>query len=441
MYKIGFFGLTQKTFQSSKEKVYQESVNSLLKLAKKIDFTLISAPNLIEDKETLIEFLSKLEKDKVNAIIVQTTTFFSGFLGEEISKISLPLIIWALPEPELDNNLKWNSLCALNLLSSIIKKYNPKLKFRWIYSKPESIDDLEKILIALKNVELLRNLKIGHIVGNAPGFVNLEVSSHILKDKFGIEVVNYENISYVLKVSESISKKEINELKEKIKKRCLLNIDESLLEKSISIALAYLKISEKDKISAFASRCWPDYPQTLSLFPCFSFALAGEKIPISCEGDILSSLSMVMLKNLSQKPVVVLDLVYFDNKNMVFWHCGNAPISLAKKEVILDFHFNHPDKGVIVDSRLKEGEVTVFSFNQELKNSIVFSGKAYYPFKTKFRGTFLIIVDLPVEPRRIFEVILEEGFPHHFTIVHGSYEELIKEIMFWLDIPILDFHM
>ncbi len=438
MFKVGFLGLTQKTFQSEKEKVYQISINSLLDLSKKMDFYLIYSPNLIEDKRDLEIFLDKLKREKVDVVIVQLTTFFSGLLGEEISKISNPLILWALPEPELDNKLKWNSLCALNLLSSIIKKYNPNLKFRWIYSEPELSSDLEKLIKVLKNIKMLRDLKIGYVVGYAPGFVNLDISTKILKEKLGVEVVYYQNIDEIIKTSEHISKEEIEKEKRKIKEKCLLKVDESWLDKSISISLAYLKIAERDDISAFASRCWPDFSQNFSFFPCFSFALSGEKIPISCEGDILSAVSMVMLKNLSEKPTTVLDLVYFDDKSMVFWHCGNSPLSITQGTPEIDFHFNHPGKGSVIDGRIREGEVTVFSFNQELKNSIVFSGKVHYPFKTKFKGSFLYLGDLKVKPKKIFESIIEEGFPHHFTIVLGNYEELIEETMYWLEIPIIN---
>ncbi|MFN3699575.1 MAG: hypothetical protein ACK4SU_05175, partial [Dictyoglomus sp.] len=322
MFKVGFLGLTQKTFQSEKEKVYHKSINSLLELSKKLDFSLIFATNLIEDKKDLENFLNKLTKEEhVDVIIVQLNTFFSGLLGEEISRISLPLILWALPEPELDNRLKWNSLCALNFIASIIKKYNPNLKFRWIYSNPDSVDDLEKSLLALKNIKLLKNLKIGYVVGHAPGFTNLEISPNILKDKLGVEIVYYPSIDEIIRVSENISKEEIEEEKRKIKENCLLKVEESWLDKGIKIGLAYLKIAERDNISAFASRCWPDFSQNLSFFPCFSFALSGERIPVSCEGDILSSVAMTMLKNLSNQPTTVLDLVYFDDNNMVFWHC------------------------------------------------------------------------------------------------------------------------
>jgi len=39
---------------------------------------------------------------------------------------NLPIIFWAIPEPEIKGNLKWNSLCALNFFASLIKRFKPK---------------------------------------------------------------------------------------------------------------------------------------------------------------------------------------------------------------------------------------------------------------------------------------------------------------------------
>lgn len=437
MIKVGFIGLTQKTFQNDKEKVYERSLSSLIKLSKKIDFNIIYSPILIQEIDMLENYLEKFRSENVDITIFQTTTFFSGYLGEIIAKFPYPKVLWAIPEPEIDNNLKWNSLCGLNLLSSIIKRCNPTSKFYWVYAEPENTNDFERIIKVFKTIKFLNNLRIGHFIGTAPGFINLNVDYQRIKEKLGVEIILYSDLNEIIKISENIMKNMINEEKIKIKQKFKIKVEESLLDKAISIALAFLKLAERDNIKAFASRCWPDFSQNLSIFPCFSFAFVGDEIPISCEGDILNSIAMSMLKFLTRSSTSVLDLVYFDEYGIVLWHCGNTPFSLSENTPEIDFHFNHPGKGVVINSRFKKGEVTIFAFNQELKNSIVFSGKISYPFEKKFKGSFAYLTDLPQKPKEIFDIIINEGFPHHFTLSYGNNVELIKEIMYWLEIPLI----
>lgn len=349
---------------------------------------------------------------------------------------NLPIIFWAIPEPEIKGNLKWNSLCALNFFASLIKRFNPKKKFDWIYIFPEDNNkELIEILKVLKVLKDLKNLKIIQLVGTAPGFFNLEISEELLKSKLGIEIKKYPSLDILKEIINSLDKNEIEKVKEEIKKNINIPIEEKWLEEGVKIALAIEELAQKEKAGAIASRCWPDFRENLSIFPCFSFAIVSEKIPVSCEGDILSALGMYILKEISGKPTSVLDLVYYDNKGIVLWHCGNTPPSITEPPLNLDYQFNHPGMGTTLDSKFKEGEVTLFAFNQELRNYLAISAKISYPFENKFRGSYAYISDLPLPPKELFDLILKEGFPHHLILSYGDLKNSIRKLLYWLDIP------
>ncbi|ACK41789.1 MULTISPECIES: L-fucose isomerase-like protein [Dictyoglomus] len=439
MLKLGFLGVTQKTFKSQKEDIYNRSIDVLLKLSQKLSFELIYSPSLIEDPFILQKILEEWQ-DKIDFLLFQTTTFAGGFLGEILAKSDLPVIFWAIPELEIKGNLKWNSLCSLNFFASLIKKFNPKKKFDWIYTFPEEENkELIEILKVLKILKNLKSLKIIHLVGTAPGFFNLEVSYELLKSKFGIEIKNYPSLDIIVEIIKSLDKNELEKTKEEIKKIINIPIEEKWLDEGLKIAIALEELAKKENAKAIASRCWPDFRETLSIFPCFSFAIVSEKIPVSCEGDILSALGMYILKEISEKPTSVLDLVYYDNKSIILWHCGNTSLSLTKPPISLDYQFNHPGMGSTIDSKFKEGEVTLFSFNQDLKNALIFSGKISYPFESKFKGSFAYITDLPIKPRELFDTIVKEGFPHHLVLSYGNFVALIKKVLYWLEIPSITF--
>lgn len=203
----------------------------------------------------------------------------------------------------------------------------------------------------------------------------MEISEELLKSKLGSKIKKYPSLDILKEIINSLDKNEIEKVKEEIKKNINIPIEEKWLEEGIKIALAMEELAQKEKAGAIASRCWPDFRENLSIFPCFSFAIVSEKIPVSCEGDILSALEMYILKEISGKPTSVLDLVYYDNKGIVLWHCGNTPPSITEPPLNLDYQFNHPEMGTTLDSKFKEGEVTLFAFNQELRNYLAISEK------------------------------------------------------------------
>lgn len=436
MLNVGFIGVTQKTFKYRKEEVFNESINVLKSFADKVPFNLIYNDTLIDDPNFLADLMRDWET-KIDLLIVQTTTFSSGNIGEIIAKSNIPVIYWALPEPEIANNLKWNSLCALNFFVSLLKRFNPNKKFKWVYSPIHDASELLRELKIYKVVKSLKNLRIGHLVGTAPGFLNLDISEDLIKEKLGTEIVKFPNLDLLMETIKNLDEEEVRKEKANLIGKIDMKIEEKWLDEGIKISLALRKIAKDYKLGAIASRCWPDFKEKLSIFPCFSFAVLNEEIPVSCEGDILSSLAMYMLKELSQTPTTVLDLVYYDEKGIVLWHCGNTPLSLTKSKVHLDYQFNHPGMGTVIDSRFKEGEVTIFSFNQDMKNALVFSGKISYPFDTKFQGSFAYVTDLTVKPKELFDIILREGFPHHLVLSYGNYVDLIKEVLYWLEIPVI----
>ncbi|MGB9857755.1 MAG: hypothetical protein ACPLKX_06420 [Dictyoglomaceae bacterium] len=435
MLKIGFLGVTQKTFKNQKEDLYNKSIEVLLKLSKKLSFEILFSPSLIEDSEVLKKVLEEWQ-NKIDFLLVQTTTFAGGFLGEIIAKSDFPVIFWAIPEPEIKGNLKWNSLCALNFFASLIKKFNPNKKFDWIYTFPEEENkDLIEMFKILKILKDIKGLKMIHLIGTAPGFLNLEIPYELLKSKLGIEIKNYPSLDALTEIMNSLDKNKIEKAKEEIKKTINVTIEEKWLDEGLKIALTMEELAKKENAKVIASRCWPDFRENLSIFPCFSFAIASENIPVSCEGDILSALGMYMLREISEKPTSVLDLVYYDDKGIILWHCGNTPPSIAKPPLNLDYHFNHPGMGTTLDGRFKEGEVTLFAFNQDLKNYLALSAKISYPFEDKFRGSYAYVTDLPISPKELFELILREGFPHHLVLSYGDLKNSIGKLLYWLDIP------
>ena len=105
----------------------------------------------------------------------------------------------------------------------------------------------------------------------------MEISEELLKSKLGIEIKKYPSLDILKEIINSLDKNEIEKVKEEIKKNINIPIEEKWIEEGVKIALAMEELAQKEKAGAIASRCWPDFRENLSIFPCFSFAIVSEK--------------------------------------------------------------------------------------------------------------------------------------------------------------------
>jgi hypothetical protein len=121
--------------------------------------------------------------------------------------------------------------------------------------------------------------------------------------------------------------------------------------------------------------------------PCASFGLLTDRgIPTTCEGDILSAVSMLALKYISNYTPILMDMSNIDEKDesVFLWHCGVASKCYAKKDTFrLEDHFNpgppKPDGGWHIMAPIAAMEfdpmrVTIMRFTHESSAMFLMGG-------------------------------------------------------------------
>ena len=85
---------------------------------------------------------------------------------------------------------------------------------------------------------------------------------------------------------------------------------------SVKMYLSIRKISEENDYSAVAFSCWPKLMPLEGMSGCLINALLNNTgIPAGCEADVLSTVSMLLLKILTGSSTVLMDLPKFDVKD------------------------------------------------------------------------------------------------------------------------------
>lgn len=169
-------------------------------------------------------------------------------------------------------------------------------------------------------------------------------------------------------------------------------------------------------------------------------------IAAGCEADVLSTISMMILRDLTGKIVALMDLPKFDDKDdsLLLWHCGSAPIEMAnsrgtilEKHYFADYAESLKNCGPVTDMIFKKGEVTVFRLTGESDSFYYLTGKFFDEDKKSFHGSRGWVNELklygkPIGAMDMANTLITNGLPHHFPMVMEDAGKYLEEFAWWL---------
>ena len=190
--------------------------------------------------------------------------------------------------------------------------------------------------------------------------------------------------------------------------------------------LACRKLAGEMNLAAMTIGSYPKCQGTM----CLPIAwLNQEGLPTGCEGDVNSTLSMLMLSTLSREPVHFGEMLAVDEEQntIVTSHCGCGSPSLADQNGFILHPVRLANDGVCIRYTAKPGPVTFVNLvgrkgnyrllafeGQAVETGMVFEGN---PLKFVMRSPF----------RRIWRTIADEGFGHHWMTAYGHFNRELFE--------------
>lgn len=454
--KIGVVGLMQPNFRGDKISVYRRCISGLSELSKQMDFELHYLPELISEPEQAQKAFNFFVNGQVDVLFVLNASFASGKLVQVFSKLDVPLCLWSVPEQTSSGPLPLNSFCAMNMNASILKTIDPLKKFKWFYGYPDQELFKERFSItvrALKAIEKLHGVKILIVGGYAPGFDNLAYDARLIKEIFGVDVdeMSFDELKSLI-LQEEGSQQDVKRFLERHEE-----IDE-LSMKTVEKLAALVKVVEKlskDGYKAFAISCWPNFRRELTMVPCASFGLLNDEgIITTCEGDVLGTMSMLLLSQLADHPSIIFDISHLDlqDNSILFWHCGIGMKSYSEN-LKMRKHFNpgpyDPERGWIEVAAVSEMVVqpipaTVLRLTDKGRKAFIFEGEFLGEEKPSFdgsRGWFTHFKDFREKPFGVLDLvntIMVNGIEHHLAVVRGRLIKELVETCYWLGLELIE---
>ena len=430
MNNIVFLPLARTTFSMPDAEVI---FNKSCRLLDGLTEHLHRPQELLTSLEALSDFVETV--DAPDLIIYQCTTFIGGdFVSELMRRFDCPIVVWSVREPSIDGRrLNLNSLTGAFSAGNTL--YMQAHNYRFVFGNPDEpsvIQSLKGLLSALETIEKLRNLVIGVVGDQPPGFDFGNIDETLLANTLGVRTAKIE-VAEMIATAKSYSQEDIapslNEIKERTKG--WESIPAENIEKHARLRTAYQEFVTKNDVKALASRCWPDFFTEYGVPVCSVLSFLNDNgIIASCETDMGGAISMFIGSELTGSASYFGDPVAIDGScdGIVFWHCGAGATSLARKEEGAKLGV-HPNRkiGPTMEFGLKSGKVTVLRLGKDREGFrlMAMKGEALDE-PQKFYGTSVVVKPVNSSAAEKIAGLVCDGWEPHFVIAYGDIMEELR---------------
>jgi len=446
--KIAIAGTFRPIFQGDMKGVLDESIRKLSMLSIELDFDFIPITKGMETIEDAYSVKKQLDEEGADFILLQNSSFADGSMLMPFLDSKANLGIWAVPEPSDSGPLPLNSLCATNLYMSIpgryAKDYNKSIK--WFFGSPSDPEFVLRFVItvnALKAIKSLSQTKILMLGDIAPGFYNLTSDAVKIKEIFNVDIIKVEldELYDEYKSVENINRD--NKINEIISQSSDVKTSKEAINKSAILEDALQNLVSRYDVKAVGIQCWPDIPQKLGVMVCSTVGrLIENGVMMACEGDIMGSLSMLVLEYISGNKPMLMDLSSWDKKNdsVYAWHCGNIPKSWYNEDgFVLENHFNRKTIGMVRNGYLKDCKVTTLRLFENDRTALIAGGSFYQKDLPRYKGVGGWMKDLQINGESVsgydfMNTILVNKVQHHLAYINTDITDVLNEFCAWLNI-------
>lgn len=429
--RIGVICFARKTFDYKAAGEIFKDIQKKLKVIENVDWEIVSDLTInSEDAQNAAHYLISKE---IDGLICISGTFALGHLILELNKVvERPILLWGLEELPYDGGkIRLNSICGLNLNASNLYKAGVK-NYHIVIGNEIDQDWLDAIRI----IKGFNSAHIGIIGNRAQGFFNLDIDELDLYKHLGILIDHYELDELF---NFNIDEKEVSRRKKQIQSIFdVSNINMEQLDKVSELTVKFDNFIKDHNLNAIAVRCWPEFAANYGIAPCAAMSiLQAEGKILSCEGDILGSLSMLAHRAIGGESPFLADFSQVNLKNnfTLLWHCGVAAYNLwdGQSERSLDTYFAN-GKGVTADFVMKSGNISILRIDYALGEYRIFLQKANgIPMEKELKGTY-VKVTFNDDVSTVINKLIQNGIAHHISVVYGDFIrpfEIFAKIKSW----------
>ncbi|MDD9909053.1 MAG: hypothetical protein OXR62_05100 [Ahrensia sp.] len=450
--KLGILPLGRPTFDVD---YANEKLSAMLACLDASGHDIIGPRSLLLDGDATRETINALKGEAIDRLLILQVTFTDAAMTvAAASANTMPLSIWAVPEPRLGGRLRLNAFCGLNLASHALGLR--KRPFNWAYADADTVD-LDTLLSdgsshaphpkrttateeGARISAKIAGSRIARIGEHPEGFDTCAYKQDALKALADISVDEVE-LETLFDAARSADASKTQQVRAQAEADLtdLAEVDQEQLDRSLKMKVALDAMRAADAYDAFAIRCWPETFTEYGGAVCGPVSMMGEaRLPCACEADVYGALTQLILQEAAQAPVFLTDLVDVDctDNSAVVWHCGQAPISMRAGEATATIHTNRK-MPLLYEFKLKPGGVTLMRISQAFgETKMILARGEMLDRPMSFTGTSGVLrFDRPADA--VLNDIISSGLEHHMAIAYGDHLRALEGTAAALNIPVV----
>jgi L-fucose isomerase-like protein len=364
--------------------------------------------------------------------------------------LDVPILLYATKEPpaRTDKSLARVSDAYCGNLSIAAALYRRKLPFRWaglfFPDEPGLLEEVREFVAAVAVVSGLTGARIGQVGLRPEPFESCEFSERAMITRFGQTLVPREVWQIVRVANEFADDADVvKECVERIRSGVAeMQVSDEHLLRAARLELALLEFARSKRLSAMAVQCWPSIQGEMGISVCAILGRLTERgVLTACEADVIGALTMLA----QHRAVLGRTVPHFidwtiqhrEDPNMLLaWHCGNAPVCLAahagkaalrsRGDMVGESEPQFGGQEGLYQFQIRPGEVTICrlaEYDGEWK-MLIASGEIVSSDE-ELAGTWSWV--RVSDHARLYRTLVEEGFIHHASMIHGDLRRVLQE--------------
>ncbi len=370
-------------------------------------------------------------------------------------RLGLPVLLYATNEPPAREDASLarvsDSYCGNLALAAALKRRG--LRYRWaglhLPGDSQLRREVEHFLAALAVGKALDNARIGQVGLRPPPFESVAYDELAMARKWGQNVIvrpfdDITRAAYERADDDEAVRATVSAIREGVAE---VTVADDALLRSAKLELELASWYETNRLSGLAMQCWP---QKSGVSLCALMGrLTGRGMLTACETDVLGALSMLVSQASTLHRTVphLIDwtIRHRELPNRVLaWHCGNAPACLARDRRQTALRSRRDMTGQLgpqpndaqaglYQFELKPGPVTLCRLTEfDGAWRMLITRGTIVPTEELLAGTWAW-VEL-ADHDRLYRTLVEEGFIHHASMIHGDQSAALELACKFLDV-------
>jgi len=284
----------------------------------------------------------KRNQGKFNGVILSLPNF-----GDEtgavqaLKEAEVPILIQAYPDEmdKMDPAHRRDAFCGKFSVMDVFCQYG--LKFTAL--KPHvvapssdrfkaNVDHFDRVCQVVKS---MKNMVVGAVGARTTAFKTVRIDELALQ-RNGITMETLDMSGVIQRVRKASTSNAAYKAKADVLKRYTSwkGVPDAAFENIVKLGVVLDQIVAEYQMNALAIRCWIEMEEQLGVTPCTLMGELGTRgVPVGCEVDVGSAITMFALSRASYGPATCLDWNnnYEDDDNKcILFHCGPVPRELME---------------------------------------------------------------------------------------------------------------